>query len=183
MNRRCLVAVAPFFLVAFAGCTSTVSGQPNPAVVSSSATTPAPGSSVSDPFAGIDLCSLVDQAVAGQGFPAVQPNADFVASGRRECETKKPEFGTVGIQVQVGATFDKDLPAGSTGRSGHLNGRPFIQATNILGTLDGCDIVMEVKPNSRAIVGVTLSTGTTDDACTYVGQFATKVEPLLPKVR
>jgi hypothetical protein len=53
--------------------------------------------------------------------------------------------------------------------------------TDVLGLKGSCDVVMKVKPNSRAIVGGGVSIGTTADSCKYIGQVATSMESLLPK--
>ncbi|WP_297546402.1 DUF3558 family protein [Amycolatopsis sp.] len=169
----------PLAVAVLASCTSTVNGQPNPESSSSGPTTSA-SSNTGDPFAGLSTCVLVDQAVAGQGFPPSQPDP-VIDPSRRQCGTKKPGFGNIGMELQAGQPYNTNLPANGTRTEGDISGRPSVQLQNTVSGEGGCDVVMEVKPNSRVIVLATLSTGTTAQACDFVGQVATKIERLLPK--
>jgi hypothetical protein len=182
VNRRRasgLVLATILTCLALAACTNTVSGNPGASSASDGGSAPPSSATTVDPFAGVNLCALVDQGVAGQGFPPAQVDPDI--KSKRQCITKKPELGTVGIVVQVNVPYNSYFTAGASTKTGSVNDRPAVQVAG--GTDDpfGCDIYMEVKPNSRAIVGDTLSTGTADDACVTARQIATKIEPLLPK--
>ncbi len=100
-----------------------------------------------DPFASLNPCTLLDQALKDEGYPAAVPSS------------ADP----------------------SKARTGDVNGRQAVQVKGRLGSKGACEIFMDVKSSSRAIVVVTLVSRNTDEACTYAGQEATKIEPLLPK--
>lgn len=169
----------PLVCLMLAACDSTVSGNPGASPLSGSSSIPSSNVTAADPFAGLNLCALVDQGVAGQGFPPAQ--VDPGIKSKRQCSTQKPEFAIVGLIVQVNVPYNSSQIAGAAIKTGTVNDRPAVQASGGTDDPSGCDIVMEVKPNSRATVSAGFSSGVVDDACTLAQQVATKIEPLLPK--
>jgi len=171
--------VVSLALLALTACTNTVTGQPGATSASNTGSPTAASGNATDPFAELDLCTLVDQGVADQGFSSAKPSGDVKSV--RQCVASKPGFATVGLIVQAGNPYNSNFPDGVTTKTGDVNGRPSVQSTGGTYNKFGCDIYLEVKPNSRAIVGSTMSAGTAEEACTLSGQVATKIEPLLPK--
>jgi hypothetical protein len=170
-----LISLAALSL-ALSACTSKVGGNPGPA--STPPTSPSSATSNADPFVGMSPCTLLDQALAGEGFPPAAPNS---ADPKHACSTNKPPFGTVALTLQPGQTLAGSVTDPSKAHTGDVNGRPAIEERERVGAKGGCDVSMEVKPDSRAVVVATLVSRNTDEACTYAGQAATKIEPLLPK--
>ena len=117
--------------------------------------------------------------MTGQGYPPGQPSEVVVSKGPN-CATQKPGLGTVGITFQAGLTIDSNLPASSEISRGTVNKRRAVRLRNGVGGSGDCDVVMEVKPDSRAILVATLSKGDTDQACQIVNDLGTKIDPLLP---
>jgi len=131
-----------------------------------------------DPFASLNPCTLLDQALKDEGYPAAVPSS---ADPKHTCDLNKPSYGGVGLQLQAGRKYEENLGDPSKARTGDVNGRQAVQVKGRLGSKGACEIFMDVKSSSRAIVVVTLVSRNTDEACTYAGQEATKIEPLLPK--
>jgi hypothetical protein len=177
-SRRRTVLASLATLSLLTACSSPVGGNPSaassPPASSSSSTSSSAGS---DPFANLSPCTLLDQALKDEGYPAAAPNS---GDPRHACEVSKPVYGGVGLQLQAGRNYE-DIGDPSKGRTGDVNGRSAVQVKERLGSKGDCEIFLDVRPNSRAIVLVTLVNRNTDEACTYAGQEATKIEPLLPK--
>jgi hypothetical protein len=126
-------------------------------------------------------CATLDQALSGQGYP---PSIPTTADSARTCTTKKKvgdDSIRVGLSLHAGQTINENIADPSKASTGTVNDRAAVQERDPIGAKGQCAIGMEVKPNSRALVDVTLGVGTTDQACTDVNDVATKVEPLLPK--
>lgn len=175
-TRRSPVAAALLSLTAItiSGCVSNVDGQPSPP----SSTTPPSTSSSQIPFSSFNSCTVLDKALSGQGFPAGNPS---IADPKQACDTKKPTYGGVTLDLVNGKTIDQNGEDPSKVQTGNVNGRRSIRITESLGSQGDCEVQMEVKPNSLAAVIASLAAGTTADACNFADDVATKVEPLLPK--
>jgi outer membrane protein assembly factor BamA len=126
-------------------------------------------------------CPTLDKALSGQGYPLSTPTA---ADAKRSCATQKKtadEVIGVTLSLQAGQTINENIADPSKASTGTVNDRPAVQEREPIGAKRQCAIMMEVKPESRAAVSVTLSYGTTDQACVDVNDIATRVEPLLPR--
>ncbi|WP_409462342.1 DUF3558 family protein [Amycolatopsis sp. GA6-003] len=161
-----------------AGCSSPVTGTPQPGQPSSAAAAPTSG----NPFSARNQCALLDRILAGQGFPKATPT---VAQPTRSCASQKPSSGTekgieVGLFLQEGKLYTDNIAHPETARRGDINGRPSIEEPEQLNSPGQCDITMAVEPHSRANLGVT-SDLTTAEACAQVEKYAVALEPLLPK--
>src|SRR5262249_42223896 len=132
----------------------------------------------SDPFADLNPCTLLDQALKDESYKPAAPSS---GDPKHACDVDKPSFGGVTLVLQAGQTYDSSIGDPSKAHSGKVNGRASIHIREHLGSTGDCDIQMEVKPGSRAVVIVSVVSGKTDEACTYAGSAATKIEPLLPK--
>lgn len=172
------ILALPLATLALTGCSSNVSGQGTTAPTSSTAP-PASSTPTNNPLSSLDPCKVIDQAVTGQGYPPGQSSKVVLNQGPN-CETQKSGIGTDSILFQDGLTIDANLPTSGQISRGTINNRRAAQAREALGLKDSCSVAMEVKPNSRAIVIVTLTTGTTDQACQAANDLAIKVDPLLP---
>ncbi|WP_409184772.1 DUF3558 family protein [Amycolatopsis sp. VS8301801F10] len=162
-----------------AGCSSPVAGTPEPNLPSTSAGAP---SKPANPFAARNQCALLDQILAGQGFPQGTPT---IADRNRSCAAQKPSAGmTSGIDVAVilqdGQPYTDNVNHPETARRGDVNGRPSIEQPEPLNSPGQCQVGMAVEPSSRALVLVT-SGSDTKAACAAAEKYATALEPLLPK--
>jgi hypothetical protein len=164
-------------LLALSGCASQVTGTPQAGATSAGNTTAATHSN-ENPFADLNPCKILDQVLAGQGYSAAKRSD---ADAAHNCDAKKADYGVIGLALQPGQTIDETVADQSKSTAGDVNGRPAVQERDALGGTGGCDVSMEVKPNSRATVLVTLQTAGTDEACRLVNDVSVKVEPLLPK--
>jgi hypothetical protein len=169
-----IVALLSLTAVAMSGCTSNVDGQP------STLTSPTPTSTSTSqiPLSSLDSCTLLDEALSGQGFPAGIPS---IADPKQSCDTKKADYGGVALDLVNGKTIDQNGEDPSKVQAGDVNGRRSIRIIESLGSQGDCEIQMEVKPNSLAAIVASLRSGTTADACNFADNVAAKVEPLLPK--
>ncbi|MDT8911150.1 hypothetical protein [Amycolatopsis sp. PS_44_ISF1] len=176
---RGLSAIIPTLalLCVLTACSDQLGGQPAPISADPSSSSATGGD---NPLAGMNPCATLDRALTGQGFPAAAPTA---ADPEHSCATDKPQTGGLTLQLQDGRAINENLTDPSKTQTGRVHDRAAILEPGILGTDGGCSVIMEVKPKSRAIVTGSLSTGTTDQACTFTRTAAEAVEPLLPKNR
>jgi hypothetical protein len=158
-------------------CSDKVGGQPAPTSTSANPSS-APSTGGNTPLAGMSPCATLDKALTGQGFP---PSTPTVADPEHGCATDKPQVGGLSLLLQDGQSINENLTDPSKTQTGTVHERAAILEPGFLGTSSGCAVDMEVKPKSRAVVVGTLSTGTTDQACTFTRAAAEAVEPLLPK--
>jgi hypothetical protein len=183
-TRRVPVAFAAVLLaVGLSSCTSQVGGQANPSSAVESATTSNSGTASADnPFAGFNQCTILDQALVGEGFP---PAAPALVRSKETCDTQKLTSGdtpgmTVGLSLQAGQNYKDNVGNPSQASEGKVNGRPAVEEREPLNSSGQCGVWLEVKPNSRALVLVS-SGSDTPTACKKVEEVAAKIEPLLPK--
>ncbi|WP_409183418.1 hypothetical protein F9C11_02955 [Amycolatopsis sp. VS8301801F10] len=158
-------------------CDSSVNGD---ALPSTPAPSSAPTSSPANPFASRNQCALLDQILSGKGFPKATPTE---AQAQRSCGSqggKETNFTAIGLLLQEGQRYSDNIRNPSKARSGKLNGRPFVEDPEPLGSSGQCSMFFAVEPNSRAVLDVT---GGTDTAasCRTAEDLASKLEPLLPK--
>ena len=180
-------AAVTFAALAFAltACTNQVGGQATPSPQATGSTGPGTGSASADPnnpFSGMSSCSILDQALAGQGYPKAEP---LVANPKQACRATKPTSGNtpgvdVGLSLNPGRGYKENVGNPSQASEGKVNGRPAVLEREPENSAGQCNVWLEVKPNSRAFV--LLASGTdTAKACQMVEDIAAKVEPLLPK--
>ncbi|WP_410564262.1 DUF3558 family protein [Amycolatopsis sp. cmx-4-61] len=168
--------------LAVSACDSKVGGTPQAADTPSSISNSTPSSATSgNPFGNMKPCATLDQALNGQGYPASVP---ATADSARTCTTEKKTGNDsilISLSLHAGQTINENIADPSKASTGTVNDRPAVQEREPIGAKGQCSVGMEVKPKSRALVSVTLTLGTTDQACTDVNDIATKVEPLLPR--
>jgi hypothetical protein len=126
-------------------------------------------------------CPTLDKALSGQGYSVAVPTT---ADAARTCGAEKKtgdDSILVSLSLHAGQTINENIADPSKASTGTVNDRPAVQQREPIGAKGQCAIAMEVKPKSRASVSVTLTLGTTDQACADVNDIATKIEPLLPK--
>jgi hypothetical protein len=180
MARRVPVALAALALgLSLAACTSEVGGQANPSSQASTpnSTTADPG----DPFAGLSSCTILDQALVGQGFPQAEKT---VADPDHGCHANKPRSGDtpavdVGLFLQAGGNYKDNVNNPAKASDGKVNERPAIEEQEPLNVKGQCAVRFQVQ-DSRALLSLTFGSDTAG-ACQQVEALAPKVEPLLPK--
>ncbi|WP_084470288.1 DUF3558 family protein [Amycolatopsis benzoatilytica] len=164
--------------IMLAGCSGPVAGTAQPGKPATSVSAPPSG----NPFAARNQCALLDQILAGQGFPKATPS---IADEKRACASQKPSTGTtssidVAIALQDGQLYTDNILRPDTARRGDINGRPSIEQPSPQNTTGQCQVGMAVEPRSRALVLVS-SDLSTAEACAQAEKYATALEPLLPK--
>lgn len=179
--RRVSVAFAALALgFGLTACTSTVGGQANPSSTDSTPST-STAADPANPFAGVDACTILDQALAGQGFP---PGVPAVAAAEHSCRTSKPTSGDtpgidLGLVLQAGGNYRDNVNNPDKASDGKVNGRPAIEEQEPLRAKGQCAIRFQVR-DSRALFSLTFGSDTAA-ACKKIEELAPKVEPLLPK--
>ncbi|HWD02350.1 MAG TPA: hypothetical protein VG674_07850 [Amycolatopsis sp.] len=157
---------------------SSVGGTPAPATSSSSAPSSSAGQS-NTPLAGLSPCKTLDQALAGQGYPAATPD---IADPEHVCDAQKPgQDDYLGLGLQDGQRYDTSISNPEKTQKGNVRDRRAILEPEPNHGSGICAVSIEVKPESRAIVSASLASGTTDQACTAAENLAAAVELLLPK--
>ncbi|WP_432848140.1 hypothetical protein ACQPXB_45255 [Amycolatopsis sp. CA-161197] len=156
-------------------CDSSVGGNPSPepSVGSSGATAPLSNT----PLAGMSSCKTLDQAIAGQGFPASKPS---IADLEHACDALKAGYGDIGLNLQDGQSYDSDLINPISTKTGNVGHRRAILELQTNHQSGACAVSIEIKPKSRAIVLAVLSSAGPDEACAEARKVAEAVEPLLP---
>ncbi|GAA1023168.1 MULTISPECIES: hypothetical protein [Amycolatopsis] len=167
--------------IALTACDNSVGGTAAPGQTASAAPSAPPPSSA-NPFSARNQCALLDQLLAGQGYPKAIPS---VADSKRSCAAQKPGDGldatVVGLTLQDGQRYTDNVANPSKTRTGKVNGtRPVLEEREPLGSSGQCMLKLAVEPNSRAIIDVTSGTDT-DAACKTAEGLADKLDPLLPK--
>jgi hypothetical protein len=171
--------------LALASCTSQVGGQANPSSTvggTDQSSTAPPSGDPDNPFASLKPCSLLDQVLASEGFPAAAPT---IADAKETCAANKPRAGDVSpvdvaLSLQPGRAYRNNVGNPSQASEGKVHERAAVEEREPQQSPGQCGIWLEVKPASRALVLVT-SGSDTANACKLVEGFAEKIEPLLPK--
>ncbi|QKV77874.1 DUF3558 family protein [Amycolatopsis sp. Hca4] len=173
---RAVLTSATLVLV-LSACDSKVGGTPQAANTPSGSASPTKPSGTGDnPFTGLSPCTIIDQVMAGEGFPAAAPGT---VDRERSCASNKPGDANVGVALQDNTGYDQGIPDPSKASRGHVGARNAIIERGSIGAAGQCTISIEVKPNSRALVSVS-GNDTTEQACDRVTAIAVKVEKLLP---
>ncbi|WP_275291697.1 DUF3558 family protein [Amycolatopsis sp. La24] len=184
-TRRTIGAlgVTTLALVGAAACSNPVDGAATP-TTSAPAAASSPASISGNPFASLDQCQLLDQILAGQGFPPAQPS---VADSNRSCRSAKKSQNAatdpaaeVGIALQNGQKYTDNIQNPSSAHNGNIDGRKLIEQRDLLGSPGGCQVGMEVGPNARALVIVLISDDT-QAACKKAEDVATALDKRLPR--
>ncbi|MBN6034088.1 hypothetical protein [Amycolatopsis sp. 195334CR] len=165
-------------VVAAAGCSTVVKGQTSPP------SAPAETSQAdTDPwavFAGVVECDVLNSGLGPHGFP---PARKETAGGPRGCISDKPKFGTALLNLDAVQGIDAVRGDQSQHFAGTVNDRrALLNREATPGTTGDCAIHLEVSATARANIGVALSVGTTDQACDFVQQVASAIEPMLPRI-
>lgn len=171
---------ATLLTLAATGCSSTVNGAPEPAGAPTPAATP---TGPANPFAALNQCSLVNEILAGQGFPPAQPT---IADAKRTCRANIAPSITdtdgigVAISLQNGQKYTENINHPDTARHGDIDGRPIIEQPEPLRVKGGCQVGMAVGDNARALVMATAGSDT-KRACAKAEEVATALSAKLPK--
>lgn len=171
-----LVAIATF---AVGGCTSTTPGAASTASDTSRAT-PAPTSTtVVDPLAKIDPCSLLDPAVIKQN--QLESDKSGTGPGTRYCQWDTGASGVgynIAINVYDKAGLDQLSTTGTTVTNDPVGRHPGRLSKDTTGGT--CLVSIGVTSTSRVdVVGVDYG-GQLDRACVVATTVAPSVEQKLP---
>lgn len=113
------------------------------------------------------------------------PAVPTIADAQHSCRvTKKTQGDVEGVDISLslrdGQSYKANIQNPSQASAGTVGSRAAVEEAEPLGSTGQCEVSIEVKPKSRATVGVTFSSDT-DKACKLVESLADKLEPLLPK--
>ena len=182
-NRIKVLAVAALAGTLLTACTSNVGGTAEPSQ-SSPSSAASPGSPVDplNPLKNMPPCATLDKVVTGQGFAPAIPT---IADSQHSCRVNKKTQGDVeGVDITLslhdGRSYKDNIQNPSQASQGTVGPRAAIEEVEPLSSTGQCDISIEVKPNSRAIIGAVYSSDT-NKACKLVESLAEKLEPLLPE--
>jgi hypothetical protein len=174
--RHAIVAVALATLVTITGCSNQTVGKPSPTAPSAASTNS--NSAPANVFGGLGACDVLNKALKGRGFTPAVVNT---AGGDNGCGAEKDHDASAGLTLQPDMGIQNLNADPSKIHDGTLNGRLIAQIKNGVRSKGDCAIAIEVTKTSRAMVVITLSTGTTEEACALVYSIAEKVEPQLHK--
>ncbi|SNR68779.1 Protein of unknown function [Haloechinothrix alba] len=168
-------------LLILAGFTQESSGDPGPTSAGDHSSQGSDGAdsdaTSGDPLDGLEACDLLDDALEGEGFP---PGEVETAGGENGCMSSKSGTGTAGLDLQPGYVYDEFVFDKEKLHLGTVNQRHAMQIRDAIGAGGSCNVSMEVRPDSRAVVGVNMRHGDTDEACAFVEELAERLEPMLP---
>jgi hypothetical protein len=179
-RRTFIIAMAgTVAAIAMSGCSSESGGTPTPITQDQNPNkSPSSTAASGGVFGDLEACNVLDKALDGQGFEAAVVDK---AGGDNGCDAEKYMFATVSLDLQPNIGIDELNADPSNLYEGQVNGRSSMQIREGLGSEGNCDIALEVAEDSRAMTGVSLATGSTDEACDFILEVAKKVEPQLPK--
>jgi hypothetical protein len=163
-----------------AACDAGVSGGASPVSTPPAASTN-PSTSSANPFDGVNPCTILDQTLNGEGFPAATPT---VADAQHSCRSQNvipgnPTAVDVALSLQAGQRYDENVDNPTQAKPGHVQKRAAIEVPTPLGSDGQCEVHIEVKPSSRALL-IIGSGSDTANACKLAEKYADKVGPLLP---
>ncbi|MFE0311395.1 DUF3558 family protein [Amycolatopsis sp. NPDC058986] len=187
MSRHVLPSIMSLAIavITLTACSSQVGGQASPSASSPAATRSTPTTAdPSNPFAGMNPCTMLDQLLSGQGFP---PAAPSLADKKHACDTTRPVndpkgSASIGLGLYPGQKVNENINNPAKAKPGTIDasGRPVVLQPEPLNSSGQCQINLQVATNSRMDVLVTSGLDT-ERACKMAGDLAEKVDPLLPK--
>lgn len=170
----CLLS-AVALVVPLTACSNTSAGTPQPAL--STVLTTGKSSGPSSVFGSLKACPVLDKALEGQGFTAGEVDT---VGGDNGCKADKVHSTSVGFVLQP-TTGIGDLNADpSKIHDGNINSHQAVEVRDALGSKGDCMIIIKVTETARASIVISLTGGTTQEACDVANGIAHKVEPQLP---
>jgi hypothetical protein len=173
-----IVAAAAGSAAFLAACDTSVGVQAQTSSVAPAFPTPAS----STDLGALNPCETVDEVIAGQGMQSAAPT---VADPRRSCHAaKNPAVAEdsldVGLLLQDEQSYRDSISNPSQASPGTVGSRAAVEEREPVGAKGQCSIAIEVRPNSRALISVSVNSDT-DKAFKTAEGLADKLEPLLPK--
>lgn len=156
-------------------CSTEKPGTPRPAPSSPQASAPSTGNE--DVFAGLDACELLREATASLGYEEYKPETLESDNG---CRAKKSGYGNVGSYLVDNEGIDGVATSQGTKTTTQIGGRDAVQLSGDAGR-GSCYVGIAVTKTTRVSVGVTLSDGTNEQACTDTKAIAEQLAPKLPQ--
>ena len=173
--------------LALTACAQSSNGTPTPAqgttaTNTASAETSASNTASDSPIADIDPCSLLTSTERMQIGGLTEGERQDLAGG---VGCSWLASGSHSIILDLNGKLGLQSLDDSTGTSVDLtvNGRKArkIPGSTQAGTNRMCEFGLEIGPSSRALIIVTMVSGTTEEACQIADQTAQAIEPKLPK--
>ena len=167
-------------------CSQNSSGTPTPQNTGAEATTSAKASTSNTasatPITDIDPCTLLN--------PTERTQLGGLGEGERRdlgggigCSWLASGKHRIGINLNDKLGIQDLKDPGGTSIELTVNGRKArkIPGSTQAGTNRMCEFGLEIGPSSRALIIVTMVSGTTEEACQIADQAAQVFEPKLPK--
>ena len=134
-----------------------------------------PSTSSANPFDGVNPCTTLDQILNGEGFPAATPT---VADAQHSCRSQNvipgnPTAVDGALSLQAGQRYDESADNPTQVRPGHVQKHAAIEVPTPLGSAGQCEVHIEVKPSSRALL-IVGSGSDTANACKLAEKYADK---------
>ena len=184
-TRALSLAGALATALALTACSQSSNGTPTPQDTTETTTTSAEASASSttsaSPIADIDPCDLLT--------PAERTQLGSLGEGERKdlggigCSWGASGSHRVAIVLSDELSVDELPQPGEQVIDFTVNGRRGIKipGSKQTGNSNMCDLGLEIGPRARALIVVTMVTGTAEEACQIGDQAAQVFEPKLPK--
>ncbi|WP_410656847.1 DUF3558 family protein [Amycolatopsis sp. lyj-112] len=162
---------------ALTACANESNGNPTPAMSSTPSNRQENGAPTKDAFAGLDACELLREATASLGYEEYKPETLESDNG---CRAKKSGYGNVGSYLVDKEGIDGVAASQGTKTTTQIGGRDAVQLSGDAGR-GSCYVGIAITKTTRVSVGVTLSDGTDEQACTDTKVIAEQLAPKLPQ--
>lgn len=164
-------------VVLTAACSPANPGNATAAPSSVSGGAPTSNSSNEPIFAGLEACDLLSTAIAGKEF---DPPAKETYQSDNGCGAQKPRYGFITTYLVDKAGISDLKAEQGTLKQISIGNRDAVEIAGDGG--DGnCVIGIAVTSAARATVGLSLSSGTNEQACSDAKAIAEQIAPKLPR--
>ncbi|MFK0247026.1 DUF3558 family protein [Amycolatopsis azurea] len=128
-------------------------------------------------FGNLDACGLLREATASFGYKEYKPESLESDNG---CRAEQQRHGNIALYLVEQVGVDDIKPGRGTVVPTQIGGRKAVEVASVGGE-GSCFIGLAVMDTSRATVNLTLSTGSTTEACTEAKTIAEQIAPKLPR--
>lgn len=175
-HRKLAATIAATGLTLLA-CAGENPGTPTPAPTTAATNPQSSPSQNTAIFGALKACDLLSPITDAQGF---QPAEKVTYESDNGCDARKPRYGGVSTYLVDNAGIDQYKSEG-TRTEIKLSGRDAVEISGFGGSTSACLIGISVAPKARVSIGLTLSSGTNEQACTDVRPIAEKIAAQLPQ--
>ncbi|MEU3623523.1 hypothetical protein BS329_27805 [Amycolatopsis coloradensis] len=164
--------------VSISSCSPDNNGTAIPAAGSSTSKSgPSTSSDAQGVFGDLVSCEILNPITQPMGYEAPTPETLESDNG---CRAEKRSHGNIALYLVKEAGIEGIKPGRGTIAPTEIGGRKAVEVASVGGE-GSCFIGLAVTDTSRATVNLTLSTGSTVEACTEAKTIAEAVVPQLPQ--